>query len=171
MNSIRQDAIPVQSYFASVARKRMAAGALCRDHTGQVLLVKPSYRDTWDTPGGVVEAEESPHAACRREVEEEISLDRPVGRVLAVDWVPPQGQHTEELILIYDGGVLAATDIAAIACPEDEIEAFAFFSPDEVSAHVRPVVSRRIQACLSALAAGTVAALEDGSPIYSLSSV
>src|ERR1700753_2193913 len=108
---VRKDAIPAQSYFASVPRKRMAAGALCRDRTGQVLLVKPSYRDTWDTPGGVVEAEESPHAACRREVKEEISLDRPVGRVLAVDWVPSQGERTEELILIYDGGVLAVADI------------------------------------------------------------
>ncbi|HEY6791280.1 MAG TPA: NUDIX domain-containing protein [Trebonia sp.] len=32
-----------------------------------------------------MEAEESPHAACRREVAEELGLDRPPGRVLAVD--------------------------------------------------------------------------------------
>ena len=31
----------------------MAAGALCRDQYGQVLLVDPVYRDTWDVPGGV----------------------------------------------------------------------------------------------------------------------
>ena len=52
----------------------MAAGALCRDQAGQVLLVDPVYRDTWDVPGGVVEAEESPHAACRREVAEEAGV-------------------------------------------------------------------------------------------------
>ena len=167
----RQEAMPANVYLASVPRKRMAAGALCRDRAGKVLLVKPTYRDTWDTPGGVVEAEESPHAACRREVEEEVSLDRPVGRVLAVDWVPAEGERTEELIIIYDGGVLGAADIAAIACPDDELEGFAFFHPAEVDAHVRPVVGRRVQACLSALAAGTVAVLEDGHPIYSLSSV
>jgi 8-oxo-dGTP diphosphatase len=84
--------------------------------------------------------------------------------------VPSLAERTEELIIIYDGGVLDATDIASIACPDDELEGFAFFRPDEVGTQVRPVVGRRIQACLSALAAGTVAALEDGNPIYSLSS-
>src|SRR5580698_2595805 len=67
-------------YVASLARKRMAVGALCRDGKGKVLLVDPVYRDTWDLPGGAVEAEESPQAACRREVAEELRLDRPVGR-------------------------------------------------------------------------------------------
>jgi 8-oxo-dGTP diphosphatase len=35
-----------------------------------VLLVNPVYKETWDLPGGVVETEESPRAACRREVAE-----------------------------------------------------------------------------------------------------
>ena len=43
----------------------MAAGALFRDGAGRPLLVDPVYKDTWDLPGGAVEAEESPHAACR----------------------------------------------------------------------------------------------------------
>jgi ADP-ribose pyrophosphatase YjhB (NUDIX family) len=76
--------------LVALARKRMAAGALLRDQPGNILLVAPNYRDTLDVPGGEVETEESPHAACRREVAEEIGLDRPVGRVLALDWVPSQ---------------------------------------------------------------------------------
>jgi len=66
----------------------MAASALFRDEAGRVLLVEPTYKPVWDLPGGAVEAEESPHAACRREVHEELGLDRSPGRVLAVDWVP-----------------------------------------------------------------------------------
>jgi 8-oxo-dGTP diphosphatase len=81
----------------------MAAGALLRDQAGNILLVAPNYRDTLDVPGGEVETEESPHAACRREVAEEIGLDRPVGRVLALDWVPSQPGCPEELVIIYDG--------------------------------------------------------------------
>ena len=69
-------------YIASLARKRMAAGALFRDKDGRVLLVDPTYKPTWDLPGGAVEKEESPYAACRREVAEELGLDRPPGRVL-----------------------------------------------------------------------------------------
>jgi ADP-ribose pyrophosphatase YjhB (NUDIX family) len=50
----------------------MAATAFFRDEQGRVLLVNPSYKETWDLPGGAVKAEESPHAACRREVAEEL---------------------------------------------------------------------------------------------------
>jgi 8-oxo-dGTP diphosphatase len=150
-------------YVASLARKRMAAGALCCDGAGRVLLVDPVYRDTWDLPGGAVEAEESPHAACRREVAEELGLDRPVGRVLAVDWVPSRPERPEGLIVVYDGGVLTARDIEAIIVQEGELTGFAFVRPGEVDRRVTPLVARRITACLDALAAGTVASLEDGS--------
>jgi 8-oxo-dGTP pyrophosphatase MutT (NUDIX family) len=140
----------------------MAAGTLCRDRVGRVLLVDPVYRDTWDLPGGA-EAKESPHAACRREVAEELGLDRPAGRVLAVDWVPSRPGRPEGLIVVYDGGVLTAGDIAAITVPDGELAGFAFVRPDQVTGLVSPLVARRIAACLDALAAGTVASLEDGS--------
>ena len=151
-------------YMASLARKRMAAGALCRDQAGRVLLVDPVYRDTWDLPGGAVDAEESPQAACRREVAEELGLDRPVGRVLALDWVPSRQGRPEGLIVVYDGGVFTAADIEAINVPKDELAGFAFVHPGEVAPRVRPLVARRIEQCLRALADGTVVSLEGGSP-------
>jgi 8-oxo-dGTP diphosphatase len=155
--------LPPDQYVASLARKRMAAGALFRDGAGRVLLVDPTYKETWDLPGGAVEAEESPHAACRREVAEELGLDRPPGRVLAVDWVPSRPERPEGLIVIYDGGVLSAEEIAAIAVADDELAGFAFVPKDEVPALVTPLLARRIAACLAAVDAGTVAALENGS--------
>src|ERR1700734_2024901 len=63
MDPGKSGVMPPDVYVASLARKRMAVGALCRDGTGRVLLVDPVYRDTWDLPGGAVEAEESPQAA------------------------------------------------------------------------------------------------------------
>jgi ADP-ribose pyrophosphatase YjhB (NUDIX family) len=141
----------------------MAAGALFRDGTERVLLVDPTYKETWDLPGGAVEAEESPHAACRREVGEELGLDRPPGRVPAVDWVPSRPERPEGLIVVYDGGVLSAEEIAAIAVADDELAEFAFVDKDEVPALVTPLLGRRIAACLAAVDAGTVAALENGS--------
>src|SRR6266567_1676853 len=165
MSSGRQEGLPPDVYIASLARKRMAAGAFCRDQAGRVLLVDPVYRDTWDLPGGAVEAEESPHAACRREVAEELGLDRPAGRVLAVDWVPSRPRRPEGLVVVYDGGVLPPADIDAIILPEDELAGFAFVPPAEVAERVTPLVGRRIAACLEALTSGTVASLEDGSRI------
>ena len=156
--------MPPDIYVASLARKRMAAGALCRDRAGRVLLVDPVYRDTWDLPGGAVEAEESPQAACRREVAEELGLDRPVGRVLALDWVPSRPERPEGLIVVYDGGVLAVNDIEAIVVQQGELAGYAFVRPDQVPYRVTSLVARRISACLDALAAGTVASLEGGNP-------
>lgn len=91
--------LPPDQYAASLPRKRMAAGALFRDEAGGVLLVDPVYKAVWDLPGGVVEAEESPHAACRREVREELGLDRAPGRILAVDWVPSRPKRPEGLLI------------------------------------------------------------------------
>jgi 8-oxo-dGTP diphosphatase len=119
-------------------------------------------RTTWDVPGGIVEADESPYAACRREVAEEIGLDLPVGRILALDWVPVQSPIPEELILIYDGGVLTPAEIAVITVPAGELKGFGFFNPEDPGLPVRPTLHRRIQACLRALATGATAELEDG---------
>ncbi len=142
----------------------MAAGALFRDEAGRVLLVDPVYKPVWDLPGGAVEAEESPHAACRREVREELSLDRPPGRVLAVDWVPSRPERPEGLIVVYEGGVLRADEISQIVLADGELAGFAFVAPGNVAKLVSALLARRITACLDALATGTVAALENGNP-------
>jgi ADP-ribose pyrophosphatase YjhB (NUDIX family) len=154
--------LPPEEYFASLARKRMAAGALFRDAEGRVLLVDPVYRDTWGLPGGSVEADESPQAGCRREVAEELGLDRPPGRLLVVDWVPPLDVRTEGLSLVYDGGILRPAEIAAISVPADELAGFALVPPAAVAERVDPLAGRRIAACLAALASGRTLSLEDG---------
>jgi 8-oxo-dGTP diphosphatase len=106
--------LPPDQYVASLARKRMAATAFFRDGEGRVLLVNPVYKQMWDLPGGAVEADESPHAACRREVAEELGLDRPPGRVLAVDWLPSRPERPEGLVVVYDGGVLSEAEIGKL---------------------------------------------------------
>jgi 8-oxo-dGTP diphosphatase len=157
--------LPPDQYVASLARKRMAAGALFRDEAGRVLLVDPTYKPVWDLPGGAVEAEESPHAACRREIREELGLDRAPGRVLAVDWVPSRPERPEGLIVVYDGGVLSQAEISGIVLADGELAGFAFVAPGEVPTRVTPLLARRIAGCLEAVEAGTVAALENGSPV------
>jgi 8-oxo-dGTP diphosphatase len=156
--------LPLDQYIASLARKRMAATAFLRDERGRVLLVNPSYKELWDLPGGAVEADESPHAACRREVAEELGLDRPPGPILAVDWVAPRPDRPEGLLVVYDGGVLPEAEISRIVLADGELTEFAFVAPDEVAPLVTPLLARRVASCLAALAAGTVASLENGSP-------
>ena len=150
--------------MASLARKRLAATAFFRDAQGRLLLVNPVYKPVWDLPGGAAEADESPRAACRREVAEELGLDRPPGRVLAVDWVPSRPERPEGLIVIYDGGVLTPAGVKEIVLADGELAGYEFVTADEAAGRVTPLVARRITACLQACEAGTVAALENGSP-------
>ena len=156
--------LPPDQYVASLARKRMTATAFFRDEQGRVLLVNPVYKEPWDLPGGAVEAEESPHAASRREVTEELGLDRPPGPLLAVDWVPSRPERPEGLIVVYDGGVLSDAEIREIVLADGELAGFAFVPGDEVAGLVTPLLARRVASCLDAVAAGAVATLENGSP-------
>ncbi len=51
-----------------------------------------------------------------------------------------------------------------LAVTDEELAGFAFVPGDEVPGLVTPLLARRIAACLDAAEAGTVAALENGSP-------
>lgn len=136
------------AFYAALPAKRVAAGALCRDEAGRVLLVEPTYKDVWELPGGLVEIDESPLAACRRELREELGIDLPVHRLLCVDWRPAELPVTEGLMLVFDGGVLDSDQKARITLPDEELRSYAFCSPTEVARRVSPALRRRIEACL-----------------------
>ena len=93
-----------------VATPRLAAGILFRDRAGAVLLVKPSYKEGWDIPGGYVEPGESPKDAAARELQEELGLTRTLGRLLVIDWAPHPDEG-DKLLFVFDGGVLEPSDI------------------------------------------------------------
>lgn len=157
--------------MASLARKRIASTAFCRDEHGRVLIVNPVYKKPWELPGGAAEADESPSAACRREVAEELGLDRPLGRVLAVDWVPARAIGPDQtplpdgVIIVFDGGVLSPEDAKEIVLVDGELSGFEFVTADEAAERVTPLLARRITACLEAVKTGTVVTLENGSPV------
>lgn len=115
-----------KAFSRTLPRKRCAAGALYTNQQGEVLLVVPAYKPEWEIPGGTVEADESPHSTCVREVREELGVDLPVGRLLALDYRPEDDNATEMLIFLFDGGVLDETTIARITLPEDELSGFHF---------------------------------------------
>lgn len=93
-----------------VATPRVAAGVLFRDDDGRVLLVKPTYKDGWDIPGGYVEPGESPKQAAVREVEEELGLKPKIGRLLVVDWAPHPAEG-DKILFVFDGGRLDASTV------------------------------------------------------------
>jgi 8-oxo-dGTP pyrophosphatase MutT (NUDIX family) len=150
-------------YAASLPRKWMGASVLLRNAAGEVLLVDPVYKPEFEMPGGSIDQGESPQAAARREVAEELGLDRPVGRLLVVDWVPPRpGWPHDGMIFMYDGGVLDEEEIAAIRLQEEELAGWVFASPEQVPTLVPAVLARRIAAGLRVVGGGATVSMEDG---------
>ena len=152
-------------YPSDLPAKRMGAGALFFDESDRLLLVEPNYKTEWEIPGGVVEAGESPWAACCREIEEELGLTRRPTRLLCVDWVPPSADRSEGLMLVFDGGILSRAEVGNIWLPVVELRSYAFCALEEAAGRLSQPMTRRITACLEARMTGTVAVLEDGRPV------
>jgi 8-oxo-dGTP pyrophosphatase MutT (NUDIX family) len=112
----------------------------------------------------MVEQDESPLAACRREVAEEIGLALEIGRLLCVDYRSPDASATEALYMAFWGGVLSEAQIASIVLPPQELEAHCFVPLSEGLKILAPRLARRIDASLRAHASGETLYLEDGEP-------
>jgi 8-oxo-dGTP diphosphatase len=149
------------AFWATLPRKRVAAGLVVVDETGRVLLVEPTYKPGWELPGGMVEDGESPRAAAAREAREELGLDVTVGRLLVLDWVSPERRGDDGLMLVYLGGQV---DDARIVLPRDELRSWRWCAAEDASARTTPFMARRLAAALAARDDGTVHELEDGFP-------
>ncbi len=138
-------------YIQTLPRKRMAAGVLLRDADDKVVLVEPTYKDTWEIPGGVVEAGESPWLAAERELEEELGLVRRNMPVLVVDYVPdaPDGMP-EGLLWIFDGGLLSDAERKGLQCTDKEVKSVDLLSIDEAAALTKKSLALRLRVALKA---------------------
>jgi histidine triad (HIT) family protein len=127
--------------------KPSAAGVILYDEAGRILIVEPTYRDTWGIPGGAIERHESPLDAARRETLEEIGLDVEPGRLLSVDHRPTE--PTDSYHFIFDGPVLTRAEINAIRLPPEEIRSYRFVTLDEALPLLHPPLGKRIAAGLA----------------------
>jgi ADP-ribose pyrophosphatase YjhB (NUDIX family) len=157
--------MPDDAHFtARLPVKRLAADCLFTDEAGRILVVEPTYKPTWDIPGGGVEVDESPRHAAQREVREELGLHIEPGDLIAVDWLPHDGNFTEVVAFLFDGGVLSPAARSQIVVDPSEIRSHRFVVLEEAEQLLDAEQFARVRAGIRARAASSTAYLEDGSP-------
>ncbi|MFE4602600.1 NUDIX domain-containing protein [Kitasatospora indigofera] len=143
-----------------VARALLAAGVLFFDPDGRVLLVKPTYKDGWEVPGGHVLPGEAPTAAAVREVAEELGVPARLGPLLVVDWAPMGPE--DRVLFLFDGGVPDQEWRERLAPDGVEIAEAAFHPPARLDVLLPARLARRVRAAVVARAAGRTDHLEHG---------
>ncbi len=133
-----------------------------------MLLVEPNYREGGRCPAARSSRTRgrAPGEGARRETAEEIGLDRPLGRLLAVDWVRTQGVPPL-VAYLYDGGVLGEDELRAIRLQEEELLSWRLVEREEITAHLPGALGLRVLAALDVLADGSgTAELENGRRVH-----
>ena len=146
---------------ADWSRPRVAAGVVFFDAEGRVLVVKPTYKDSWDVPGGYVNAGETPREAAAREVQEELGLHVEPGPTLVVDWAPHPAEG-DKILFLFEGGTMNAPTAASIQLAPDELSEYRFIDRDDIADLLIERLARRVTAAVSAHDRGTTVYLEHG---------
>jgi len=137
-----------KSFQATLPTKRISAGMLLFDEQERLLVVEPTYKDTWEIPGGVVELNESPRQAVIREVAEELGLYCEPKRLLAVDHSAESATRTESLNFIFLGPPLTKKRIEAIRLKSDELHSYRLLPPKDATKLLNKKLRRRVRRCL-----------------------
>ncbi|GDY30174.1 NUDIX hydrolase [Gandjariella thermophila] len=143
-----------------MATPRVSAGVVAL-HGDAVAMVRTTYKDYWDVPGGYVEPGESPESACRREVREELGID--AGRLVfaSVDWAPNKGEG-DKMLFLFAAPDIGPAELAAAHFDDGEIAEARFIPLAEIGDYTIPRLSRRLRATAEAISAGSAVYLEHG---------
>lgn len=151
------------NYYENLPKKRMGTGALIFNKKDELLILKPTYKDHWTIPGGVVDKDESPRQACVREIKEEIGLDIKDLRFLCVDYYKNRNDEKgESLQFLFYGGELSKDKIKNIKIPAEEISDYKFIKVEEAALLVSDCLGRRLPKCVEAIKNNAGFYLENG---------
>lgn len=146
----------------AMATPRVSAGLVVLKDKA-VLLVRPTYKDYWDIPGGYVEPAESPEAACRRELKEELGIAVRKLRLAAVDWAPSDNEG-DKILFLFTTPELAEQDWNSVSFPDGELTEARFVDLTSLNDYTIPRLVRRLTATVDAITKGRAPVyLEQGS--------
>jgi len=121
-------------------------------------MVKTHNRDALILPGGIVESGESPAAAGRREVLEEVGLDVSLGRLLAVQHLTAVDGRPSSVQFVFDSRPIVGHP--ELTLQDDEIETAHWLHPMDAIERHGGRGRERMSAALSARTGGPVIFLD-----------
>lgn len=139
---------------------RVCAGTLFKRDDTMLLIHRSSYENGWDIPGALVRHGDSPATTARRQLRDDLGLDREPRRLVAVDWVP--GDDGDEFLYVFDGGELVDADIR-LALGKDGLDRWEWVAVDRLPAYLPPELAARFALAHRRYGAET-ACLERGKP-------
>lgn len=119
-----------RQWQASLPKKKVAVKVILKSDKGNILLVKPDYKDTWQMPGGGVEEYEDPKVAAVREAEEETGVKINLSDLRLVDSI---FKAKEDYLFLLFECAKAYSEDADYSVDDEEIEEYKFISPVDVA--------------------------------------
>lgn len=154
------DTHPNPEYYKAVPKKRISSGVLLLNQRYEILILKPSYKDHWSVPGGMLENYESPREGAVREVSEEIGLKLGDLKFLCVEYTNKTEKKDDDIFFLFYGGKLTPAEIKDIKIDNDEISEYLFAKPEEV---VKLFAKTGV---LSKIILKAIKVLKDNEPVY-----
>jgi 8-oxo-dGTP pyrophosphatase MutT (NUDIX family) len=148
----------------SFPTKRVTAGAVMRNLAGDLLIVKPGYRDGWLLPGGICEQTEAPAVTLVREVREELGIEARIAGLLCVDYLSAHDGYDESVHFLFECEPLSKEETDLIRLPSDELLAFRFCPDAFANDLLVPTIARRLQR-LRQPGTGAAVYLENGTDL------
>lgn len=153
--------LPPEEYYKTLPRKWMSTNIFLFNDADEFLVVKPTYRDHWLMPGGVIDSNEAPTHGAIRELREETGLVIDKLRLLCVAYHrDDDAVKGDRVVFAFDGGLLTHSQIAAISLADDELSDYRFVSLAEALPLLGTLFERRIPAALQARKEGRILYLE-----------
>jgi len=149
-----------EEYAKILPKKQVGTAVIFLNANGEILIVKPNYRDGWLVPGGATDENESPLHCAIREVKEEIGLDIPEIKLVGIYYKHKREPFTDSLRFIYYGGILTDHQIAKIKLQSEELDEYIFTPLEKALPLLSPSLQKSIPACLEAIKNNTVAYIE-----------
>lgn len=138
-----------KTWIKTLAKRHTASGAFIFNEKNQLLILKPSYKDGWNLPGGVTDEFESPYQTIIRECKEEVNLDVKIKDLVLIDYsLKTIDDFEHDYIEFYF--TVSVENLSDIQIDNEEILDYKFVDINQAQKYLAPNYYTRLQAFLNA---------------------